>query len=166
MVELFNPAGLRILEDRQGAVAYGYLAPRVLYARVVGCLSAELGESYVQELEGATREVAPAAYFADESALSASHPAARHRFQDFVLTERRRFTSIVLLNRRAAAARAQARLCGGQIVLVHEPIEFERALCNVATFPDRTAKDYAHVWQLHTTRRLPVTPHLETPALE
>jgi len=145
-----------MLEDRQGAVAYGYLAPRVLYARVVGCLSVGLGESYVRELEGATRGTAPLAYFADESALCAAHPTARSRFRAFVAAERWRFSSIVMLTwgaRGAATVRSGSRLGGGRIEVVDEPIEFERALCNVTTFPDRRAKDFAHVWQLHTPRR-------------
>jgi len=118
MVELFNPAGLRMVEDQKGAIAYGYLAPRVLYARVVGCLSAELGESYVRELEGATRAAASLAYFADESALSDWHPLARSRFRAFVAAERWRFSSIVMLTwdaRGAAAARGTSRFGGSPI---------------------------------------------------
>jgi hypothetical protein len=155
MVELFNPADLRMLEDREGAVAYGYLAPRVLYARVVGCLSPELGSRFVHELMDATQK-APLAYFADESALSESQPYSRRRFHSFFVAERRRFTSIVMLTwgaRGAAAWRALTVAGGEPIELVREPVEFERALCNVATFPDRTAKDWAHVWQLHAPRR-------------
>src|ERR1051325_987992 len=155
MVELFNPAGLRMLEDRKGAVAYGYLAPRVLYARVAGRLSADLGERYVRELADATREAPPSAYFADESALRGSHPKARSRLRDFVVAERSRFTSIVLLTWAAGGATAASvpALRGDAIELVDEPIEFERALCNATTFPDRRAKDFAHVWQLHTPCR-------------
>jgi hypothetical protein len=150
MVELFNPAGLRMLEDPKGAVAYGYLAPRVLYARVVGRLSAELGTSYVRELSDATRNARPLAYFADESALRASHPLARRLFRAFVDAERARFSSIVMLT---WSARTAIDLRGDSIELVDEPIEFERALCNATTFPDRRAKDFAHVWRLHTPCR-------------
>jgi hypothetical protein len=158
MLELFNPAGLRMLEDRNGAVAYGYLAPRVLYARVVGCLSAELGQTYVQELNDATRRGGPLAYFADESALSTAHPLARKRFRAFVAAERCRFTSIVMLSwgpGGATAARGSVERALGPIEFVDEPIEFERALCNVTTFPDRRAKDFANLWQLHTPCWLP-----------
>ncbi len=160
MVELFNPAGLRMLEDEKGAVAYGYLAPRVLYARVVGRLSAELGERYVREPAEATREAPASAYFADASALRGSHPLARSRFRAFVVAERARFTSIVLLTwatRGGAAAIVSSDLDRESIELVDEPIEFERALCNATTFPDRRAKDFAHVWQLHAPRRFAVS---------
>lgn len=157
MVELFNPAGLRMLEDPQGAVAYGYLAPRVLYARVVGRLSAELGARYVRELSAAALDASPLAYFADESALRASHPLARRRFRAFVDAERSRFTSIVMLTWSApgaSVARDVARFRPNAIELVEEPIEFERALCNATTFPDRRPKDFAHVWRLHTPCRV------------
>lgn len=156
MVELFNPAGLRFVEERQGAVAYGYLATRVLYARVVGRLSVELAERYVHELREATRKAAGLAYFADESGLTAAHPLARRRFRAFVAAERSRFASIVTLRwgRGSAVSVASPARAGEQAIeVVDEPIEFERALCNVTTFPDRRAKDFAHVWQLHTPCR-------------
>jgi hypothetical protein len=152
MVELFNPAGLCVLEDRKGAIAYGYLAPRVLYARVVGSLSAELGTRYVRELATATRATLPLAYFSDESALLAVDPLAASRLRAFVVTERARFASIVCLTWGIRGSCA-ARLRGEPIELVDEPLEFERALCNATTFPDRRAKDFAHVWQLHTPCR-------------
>src|SRR6478752_7326208 len=155
MVELFNPAGLRMLEDRQGAIAYGYVAPRVLYARFVGCLSAELGVTFVDELAGVACEVASLAYFADASALRGYHPLAGVRFKAFIVAPRQRFAAITMLTsevRGGAAWRALSEAAGDAAELVYEPLEFERALCNVATFPHRTVKDWAHVWQLHAPR--------------
>ena len=58
-----------MLEDRQGAIAYGYVAQRVFYARFVGRLSAELGTSYVRQLEATIGALPSLAYFADASAL-------------------------------------------------------------------------------------------------
>jgi hypothetical protein len=155
MVELFNPAGLRILEDRQGAAAYGYVAPRVLYARVVGCLSEELGTSFARELDSVTRPVASLACFVDASALREYDPVAQARLQALVAAERRRFSSIVMLTWASGSGLAWRELAaelGEAVELLSEPLEFERALCNVATFPDRTAKDWGHVWQLHAPR--------------
>ena len=77
MHDLFNPAGLRMLEDQEGAIAYGYVAPRVFYARFVGRLSAELGDDYVRQLELAVGQVPALAYFADASALEEYDPIAR-----------------------------------------------------------------------------------------
>jgi hypothetical protein len=154
MVELFNPAGLRIIEDRQGAVTYGFLAPRVLYARMVGLLSEGLGTRLTLELQSVTRGVASLAYFVDASALRDHEPRARGRFQALIRAERRRFASIAVLtqNPTGLIERELAVELGESVDLIYEPLEFERALCNVATFPDRTAKDWGHVWQLHAPR--------------
>jgi len=154
MVELFNPAGLRIIEDRQGAATYGFVAPRVLYARMVGILSLALGARFVHELESVTREVTSLASFVDASALRDFDPLARGQFQALIVADRRRFASIAVLTRnaRGLVGRELAIDLGESVDLIYEPLEFERALCNVATFPDRTAKDWGHVWQLHAPR--------------
>jgi hypothetical protein len=153
MSELFNPARLRMLEDPHAAVAFGYVAPRVFYARFVGRLSAELGDRYVRELRD---ELAgsPLAYFSDVSALDGYDQAARNRFEALVRAERRRFSSIVMLTPPSGAGPASRAFADGwsEIKLLNDPLEFERALCNVAPFPDRTAKDWAHVWQVHSPR--------------
>lgn len=156
MHELFNPAGLRMLEDRQGAIAFGYVAPRVFYARFVGQLSAELGVTYVRELELVTRELNTLAYFADASALESYDPDARSAFERFVAVERSKLASIVILSWLGAAGPASRKFpssLGDAIKVLSDPLEFERALCNIAPFPDRTAKDWAHVWQVHAPRQ-------------
>jgi hypothetical protein len=157
MYELFNPAGLRMLEDRQGAIAFGYVAPRVFYARFVGRLSAELGTTYVEELQLATSELSTLAYFADASALEGYDPLARAAFERFVAVERGKLTSIVILNwlgGSGPASRMFVKSTGEPIKVLTDPLEFERALCNIAPFPDRTAKDWAHVWQVHAPRQI------------
>lgn len=153
MYELFNPAGLCMLEEPRAAVAFGYVAPRVFYTRFVGRLSAALAASYVRELSDALAGVSTLAYFADNSALSGYDDAARSRIESLVRAERAKFTSIVMLNHPSGSgAVSRAFANGGGIKLLTEPLDFERALCNVAPFPDRTAKDWAHVWQVHSPR--------------
>jgi hypothetical protein len=154
MHELFNPAGLRMLEDRHAAVAFGYVAPRVFYARFVGRLSAALGDRYVQELSAVLAGVSTLAYFADNSALGEYDPSARCRFEALVRAERDKFASIVMLTQPGGAGPASRAFeeSWGDIKLLSEPLDFERALCNIAPFPDRTAKDWAHVWQVHSPR--------------
>lgn len=154
MHELFNPAGLRMLEDRQAAVAYGYVAPRVFYARFVGRLSPRLGESYAEELAGELVGVSALAYFVDTSALSAQHHAARQRLEGILRSERAKLASIVVLTPPSGAGPALRAFADalGEIKLLSDPLEFERELCNVAPFPDRSAKDWAHVWQVHSPR--------------
>ena len=153
--DLFNPAGLRVLEDRQGAIAYGYVAHRVFYVRLVGCLSAELGVTFVEELDGALGETASAACFADASALRACDAAARSRFEAFVGARRAKLGSIVILTWAGgveAASRAFVDALGQPAHVLSEPLEFERALCNVTPLPGRTWVDLAQVWQVHAPR--------------
>ncbi|RYZ02369.1 MAG: hypothetical protein EOO73_32205 [Myxococcales bacterium] len=152
--ELFNPAGLRMLEDRNGAVAFGYVAPRVFYARFVGPLSAALGDRYVQELSDVLASVSTLAYFTDASALRGYDGDARSRIEALVRAQRDKFASIVMLTQPSGAWPASRAFADawGEIKLLTEPLDFERALCNVAPFPDRSAKDWAHVWQVHSPR--------------
>ena len=158
MHDLFNPAGLRMLEDRQGAIAYGYVAHRVFYARFVGCLSAELGSSYVERLEGALSQVASAAYFADASALREYDLAARSSFERFVAARRMKFTSIVILTWAAGAGSALRPLADAvaePVEVLTDPLEFDRALCNVVpagAVDGAGAGRVRQVWQVHAPR--------------
>lgn len=152
MHDLFNPAGLGMLEDQKGAIAYGYVAPRVFYARFVGRLSAELGDSYVDELAAAVGQVPALAYFADASALSEYDLAARTRFSRFVANRRVKFASLVILTWAgacSAAARAFADALGEPVQILTEPLEFERALANVVPPPARFVIELPQVWQVH-----------------
>lgn len=133
--EFFNPAGLDLLEDRTGAVSYGFISPRVLYTRFVGSLSAELGTSYVGRLESLLRGSTPCAYFSDLSALDQYDCAARTRFLRFLLDHRDKLASLVFLTWSegvSPAARAFASLVGEPMAVLTDPIEFERLLCNLA----------------------------------
>ncbi len=154
MSELFNPAGLHMREDLHGAIAYGYVAPRVFYARFVGSVSLALGQGYLGHLEELLASVSTLAYFADASALESQHQAVRARFEQLVKRERAKLASLVVLSPHSGAGPASRSFADamGSVKLLSDPLEFERALCNVAPFPDRTAKDWAHVWQVHAPR--------------
>jgi len=152
MHDLFNPAGLRMLEDQKGAIAYGYVAPRVFYARFVGQLSAELGTNYVDQLDAAVGQVPALAYFADASALREYDLLARMRFVRFVANRRVKFASLVILTWTGdigPAARALADALGEPVQILTEPLEFERALANVAPSPERLLIDVPQVWQVY-----------------
>ena len=134
MQEFFNPAGLEISEDRAGAVAYGFIAPRVLYARFVGELSAELGADYVNRLMPLVAPLSSLAYFADASALTSYDYVARTRFLRFVLEHRDKLASIVMLTWSGGitpSARAFADAVGGPVAVLDDPGEFERLLSNL-----------------------------------
>jgi hypothetical protein len=152
MHDLFNPAGLRMLEDKQGAIAYGYVAPRVFYARFVGRLSVELGTSYVRQLELAVGQVPALAYFADASALREYDLSARARFASFVVDRRVQFASLVILtwpHHDGRTASAFAQTLGEPVDIFTDPLDFELALGNVAPRVGRAVTDLAHVWQVH-----------------
>ncbi len=145
-----------MLEDRHGAIAYGCVAPRVFYARFVGSLSGPLGKSFAEQLRQAAGELGKLAYFADESALAECDVGARARLARLLGELRARLTSVVILSRQdgnGPSSRTIVKAAGAPIEMLTEPIEFERALCNVAPFPDRSAKNWAHVWQVHTPRQ-------------
>jgi hypothetical protein len=156
MHDLFNPAGLCMLEERQGAIAYGYVAHRVFYARFVGCLSAELGTSYVERLEGALSQVASAAYFADASALRECDVAARSRFERLIAARRMKFTSIVILTwAGGGSALCPVADAAGEVEWLADPLEFDRALCNVVpagAADGAGAGRVRQVWQVHAPR--------------
>lgn len=138
MYELFNPAGLRLVEDKNGAISYGWIAPRVLYARFVGALSAELGTTFVRQLEALVDDVPALAYFGDASALSQYDVLARLRFQRFVATQRAKFAALVTLtwaHRNRRAARSFPGELDEIARFVADPDEFERELSNVAPLP-------------------------------
>jgi hypothetical protein len=149
--EFFNPAGLDLLEDRSGAISYGFIAPRVLYTRFVGSLSAALGSSYVLCLEALLGGVTACAYFSDSSALDQYDCLARTRLLRFVAEHRVKFASLVLLTWAegvSPAARSFAVTVGEPVTILTDPVEFDRLLSNVAPAPWRAAKQWEDVFPL------------------
>jgi hypothetical protein len=131
MQELPTSAALQVLEDRSGAVEFGWIAPRVAYARFSGPLSAELGSSFVYQLERLIRAERYLAYFSDARALTAYDLIARTRFQRLLVTERARFTSVTMLTWSGGigpAARAFAAALGVGAEMLANTDEFERRL--------------------------------------
>lgn len=152
MHDLFNPAGLGMLEDQKGAIAYGYVAPRVFYARFVGQLSARLGSNYAERLDAAVEQVPALAYFADASALRDYEFMARTHFARFVANRRMKFASLVILtwaDSVGATARSFADSLGEPVRILSCPLEFERALANVAPTTAPVVIELPQVWQVH-----------------
>jgi hypothetical protein len=151
MQELFNPAGLCMVEDRYGAIAYGWIAPRVCYARFVGSLSTELGERFVLELADLMRQVPALAYFADASALREYDTAAGAHHRRLVQAQRAKLAALVVLiwsQQLSRAARVFAADLGEPVELVADPLEFERALTNLAPLAWADPRADAQVWQV------------------
>jgi hypothetical protein len=149
--EFFNPAGLDLLEDRGGAVSCGFIAPRVLYSRFVGDLSADLGMSYVQRLERLLGGVPGLAYFSDYSALNRYDCVAKARFVRFVIQHRVKFACLVMLTWSegvSPAARTFAATVGEPVSILTDPVEFDQVLSNLAPRPRRGAAQWQDVFQL------------------
>jgi hypothetical protein len=149
--EFFNPAGLDLLEDRGGAVSCGFIAPRVLYSRFVGDLSAELGTSYVQRLERLLSTVPGLAYFSDCSALNRYDCVAKARFVRFLLEHRVKLACLVMLTWSegiSPAARKLAATVGEPISILTDPAEFDQVLSNLAPRPRRGAVQWQDAFQL------------------
>jgi hypothetical protein len=141
-----------MLEDQKGAIAYGYVAPRVFYARFVGQLSAMLGSDYVEQLDAAVGQGPALAYFADASAVREYDLIARRHFARLVASRRVKFASLVILawaGDVGPAARAFADLLGDPVRILTCPLEFERALANVTPPPARLVIELPQVWQVH-----------------
>jgi hypothetical protein len=134
MQEFFNPAGLEISEDRSGAIAYGFIAPRVFYARFVGNLSATLAYDYVARLGKLVEGVPSLAYFADASAMTGYDYLGKARFQSFVQAQRLKLATLVILTWAGGltpSVRHFAASVGEPIVLLDDPSEFDRLLANL-----------------------------------
>jgi hypothetical protein len=156
MHDLFNPAGLSMLEDRQGAIAYGHVAHRVFYSRFVGHVVGELAHDYVRQLERVSRGAASFAFFVDASALREYDSSARACFAQFVLEWRAKLTSLTILTVAGCSGEASCALSaavGEPVDILADPLEFERLLCNVAPpLSQRALPEWAQVWQVHAPR--------------
>jgi hypothetical protein len=159
MNDLFNPAGLSMLEDRDGAIAHGMLAPRVFYSRFVGLLSAELSDRFLSQLDlafhaaVAPAATAPAACLMDLSALQSCSAYARARLHGYLRAERSRFATLAILERPERSVLGARDLFAelGEPGVVHaDPQEFDRALSNLAPAPRGLLRDLDPVWETNT----------------
>lgn len=135
MQDFFNPAGLDVLDDGSGAVAFGLISKRVLYARFVGMLSTDLGATYAARVERLVASRAPLACFGDASGLRLHGSSAKARLLRFALAQCEWFPTFVLLTRKvrlAPWARFRAIGRAEALTVLSDPVEFELWLSNVA----------------------------------
>ena len=90
----WNP---RTLADEGGSVAVGWVGGGVLFVRITGALSAELGAAYAAELADIVACAPEVHLFGDMSGLTHYDLLARSAFVRIVLADRRRFRSITIL---------------------------------------------------------------------
>lgn len=145
-----------MLEDRQGAIAYGYVAHRVFYSRFVGSVVGELAQDYVRQLETVSRGAASFAFYVDASALRDYDLSARACFAQFVVEWRTKLNSLTILAVAGCSGESSCAISaavGEPVDILADPLEFERQLCNVAPpASQRALPEWAQVWQVHAPR--------------
>jgi hypothetical protein len=129
-------SGLQILKDDRGSVALGWVASQVLYAQIVGNLSATLGAAYASQIQILLGQVSGARYFfADASGLKSYDLLARSAFVRVVHANRRAFASVVVLTWSGGisrAAEAFAATLGNIVELITDKHEFDLRLRSAA----------------------------------
>jgi hypothetical protein len=88
---------MRTLADEEGSVAVGWIGESVLYARLTGALSAELGAAYAKEIGTLVAKASAVHLFGDMTALTRYDLLARSAFVRVVLANRQRFGSLTML---------------------------------------------------------------------
>jgi hypothetical protein len=132
---------LEMLRDSEGAVIQGWVGEGVFYTRLVGALSAELGEMVASHLKKVIVEVPSLRYFSDASALRSYDLIARSALTRVILANRRRFADIVILTWSEginAAEQALASAIGEPIAIVTDSEEFEKRLLRAAPLAKQT----------------------------
>ncbi len=126
---------LEVFADDEGSLALGWVGPGVLYARMMGSFSAGLGEVFLARLRALIDSVPAVHYFADASALEQYDLAVRSAFARFVIAERPKFASLVLLTWNqgiSPAARAFAATVGEPCEILDDSMSFDRKLLSLA----------------------------------
>ncbi|HWA71322.1 MAG TPA: hypothetical protein VG937_03260 [Polyangiaceae bacterium] len=126
---------LEILKDEEGSVAIGWASDDVLYARLSGGLSAEIGSAFALKLQSLCEQVPTLAYFSDASELSHYDLLARSSFVRVVLANRRKFASLVILTWPegiSPVTRNFVSVLGDPIEVLTDPAEFDAKLLRAA----------------------------------
>jgi hypothetical protein len=128
---MMKPLTIERMRDGEGTVHVGWAGDAVVYARVEGGLSADLGARFAAHVEKLVVGVSGVHYFADGSRMTRYDLLARSAFVRVALANRRRFESFTFLiwpDGVSPAARAFSSAIGGNVELCHELGEFEQRL--------------------------------------
>ncbi len=126
-----KPITFERMRDHEGSAFVGWAGDSVVYARIEGGLSAELGARFAAQVEKLVAGVSGVHYFADSSRMTRYDLLARSAFVRVVLANRRRFQAFTFLiwpDEVSPAARAFASALGGNVELCQDLGEFEQRL--------------------------------------
>jgi hypothetical protein len=131
----FRLVPLELLSDEEGSVAIGWVAPGVLYARLTGGVSADIGQAYAAQIQSFAESIGALALFVDFSSITYYDLLARSAFVRAVLHNRRKFTALTLLtfsHETTLAERTFVSAIGEPVDVLREPAEFEVRLLAAA----------------------------------
>jgi hypothetical protein len=123
------------LSDDHGSVSLDWVAPTVLFTRIEGSLSAELGGAFARTLQAQFQSVPMLHYFGDASRLDQYDLLARSAFMRVVLADRRRIQSFSFLTWAeglSSVAQKFADLIGPTALVLTDRLEFEQRLLRYA----------------------------------
>src|ERR1700690_2639596 len=116
--DVANKTEIEVLGDKDGSVAFGWVAQAVLYTRYQGGLSTETGYAYAARLSALFAQSPSLCFFCDSSELKSYDLLARSSFARVILSNRRKFSSIVMLSRADGVSPAIQAL----VTTIGEPI--------------------------------------------
>jgi hypothetical protein len=131
----FRLVPLELISDEEGSVAIGWVAPGVLYARLTGGISADIGQAYAALILSFAESVDTLALFVDFSSITHYDLLARSAFVRTVLHNRRKFRTLTLLTfsqETTLAERTFVSAVGEPVDVLREPAEFEVRLLAAA----------------------------------
>lgn len=122
---------MELVSDRSGSMSFGWVGPGVYLVRGSGEISASLGALQLSRLEAALEGQQAIRYFSDSREVKGYDLLARSAFVRFVLSQRKRFSELVMLTWSegiSSAGQAFAGAIGDPLVLLSSPSEFDRRL--------------------------------------
>ena len=135
MLVVTEKSDLELLSDKAGSIAFGWLAPTVLYTRFRGGFTAKTGHAYATRLGVLIALPISVCFFCDMSELRYYDFLARSAIVRAILLHRRKFSSITLLasaEGNSPAIRDLAAIFGNPIQVVTNRKKFEGALLKKA----------------------------------
>ena len=147
---------MNLVKDAEGAISFGLVEAGVYFARFTGKLSERLGMAHLNDLQQALEASPTIAYFADSSDLTSYDLLARSAFVRLLLSNRKRFSEVVILNWAGGASstgQALAASVGEPVVMLSDRHEFDHRLAMVSG-------------RALQALRVGATPHAAAPAAE
>jgi hypothetical protein len=123
------------LSDDHGSAALDWVTEGVLFARIQGSLSAQLGAAFARALQSQIHAAPFLHYFSDASRLDQYDLLARSAFMRVVLQHRRKIQTFTLLTWAegvSSVAQAFVDLIGPAATVLTDRTEFDRRLLRAA----------------------------------